>query len=52
VFVKDANRLANAENFETGLNKVLMESRLTITSFFIGSMAGAFEAAYEYSMKR
>ena len=52
VFVPDRNKLAHADNFETGLNKCLLESRLTITFIFAGAMAGAFEAAYRYAMKR
>jgi len=31
---------------------MLMLSRLTITWIFAGAMAGAFEAAYHYAMKR
>ena len=52
VFVPDANRMALADDFEKGLNAMLMASRLTITWIFVGAMAGAFEAAYHYSMKR
>ena len=52
VFVPDKNKLAKADNFETGLSKCLMESRLTITYMFIGGMAGAYEAAYKYSLQR
>ena len=52
VFVPDANRLAKADTFETGLNANLLASRLTITWIFAGAMAGAFEAAYKYSMQR
>lgn len=48
----DNNRLAKADNFETGLNACLMESRLTITYIFAGGMAGAFERAYHYAMNR
>jgi len=50
--VPDRNRLAKADNFETGLNATLMRSRLTITWIFAGAMAGAFEAAYKYAMSR
>jgi hypothetical protein len=52
VFVPDFNRLAKADDFEKGLNTMLMLSRLTITWIFAGAMSGAFEAAYHYSMKR
>ena len=52
VFVPDTNRLAKADTFETGLNANLLVSRLTITWIFAGAMAGAFEAAYKYSMQR
>jgi alkylation response protein AidB-like acyl-CoA dehydrogenase len=52
VFVPDKNKLAKADSFETGLNKCLMESRLTITFIFVGAMAGAYEAAYKYAMQR
>ena len=52
VFVPDRNRLANADNFETGLNRCLLESRLTVTFMFAGGMAGAFEVAYRYAMQR
>jgi alkylation response protein AidB-like acyl-CoA dehydrogenase len=31
---------------------MLMLSRLTITWIFAGAMAGSFEAAYHYAMKR
>ena len=48
VFVPDKNKLAKADSFENGLNKCLMESRLTITYMFLGGMAGAYEAAYKY----
>lgn len=44
------NRLAKADDFEKGLNSVLLVSRLTITWIFVGAMAGAFEYAYNYSM--
>ena len=52
VFVPDANRLAKADNFETGLSEMLKLSRLIITWIFAGAMAGAFEAAYHYTMNR
>lgn len=52
VFVPEANRFAKADDFEKGLNSVLMVSRLTITWIFVGCMAGAFEHAYSYAMKR
>ena len=52
VFVPDANRLARAEDFERGLNNTLMRSRLTISWAIVGGIAGAFEAAYQYSMER
>lgn len=48
----EANRFANADDFEKGLNANLLASRLTITWIFAGGMAGAFEAAYHYAMKR
>jgi acyl-CoA oxidase len=52
VFVPEANRMAKADDFEKGLNAMLMASRLTITWIFVGAMAGAYEAAYHYAMKR
>jgi acyl-CoA oxidase len=52
VFVPYNNRLAKADSFETGLNANLMSSRLLITWIFVGAMAGAFEAAYHYTMNR
>jgi len=52
VFVPDKNKLAKADSFETGLSKCLMESRLTLTYITLGAMAGAYEAAYKYSMQR
>lgn len=48
----DHNKLAKADDFEKGLNAMLMESRLTITFIFAGAMAGAFEHAYKYAMNR
>jgi glutaryl-CoA dehydrogenase len=44
--------LAKADNFETGLSEMLKLSRLIITWIFAGAMAGAFEAAYHYTMNR
>ena len=52
VFVPDRNRLSKAENFETGLNITLMSSRLICTWALLGASAGAFEAAYHYTMNR
>ena len=52
VFVPENNRLAKADSFDKGLNVVLMVSRLTITFITLGAMAGAFEHAYHYAMKR
>ena len=52
VFVPDANRMAKADDFEKGLNAMLMASRLTITWISIGAIAGCFEKAYQYTMNR
>lgn len=52
VFVPDKNKLAKADDFEKGLNAMLMDSRLTGTWSIAGLMAGAFEHAYHYAMKR
>ncbi len=48
----DANKLGKADDFEKGVGSILMTSRLTITWIFAGAMAGAFEAAYHYTMSR
>jgi alkylation response protein AidB-like acyl-CoA dehydrogenase len=52
VFIPDRNRLAKADTFETGLNSTLMYSRMVYTWALAGAMAGAFEAAYHYTMNR
>lgn len=52
MFVPEMNKLAKADDFEKGLNAMLMGSRLTYTWGIAGIMAGAFEHAYHYAMKR
>ena len=52
VFVPDSMRMDKHKDFSTGLNKTLMASRLIISWFFTGVMAGAFEAAFKRAMTR
>ncbi len=52
VFVPEKNRFAKADSFETGLNRVLMSSRLSLSWLMLGAMAGCFESAYHYTMNR
>jgi alkylation response protein AidB-like acyl-CoA dehydrogenase len=50
VFVPDHNKLGRADDFLTGLTPTLIPSRLAIAWAALGTMAGAFEAAYNYAM--
>ena len=50
VFVPDNNRLAKADSFQTGANKILEASRLLVAWLAAGVAAGAYEAALKYCL--
>lgn len=52
VFVPDHNRLAKATDFATGTNKILEHSRIKVCWGAVGTAAGAYEAALQYTLKR
>lgn len=52
VFVPDANRLAKADDFATGTNKILEHSRIKVCWGAVGIAAGAYEAALKYTLNR
>lgn len=52
VFVPDHNKLAKANDFATGTNKILEHSRIKVIWGAVGCAAGAYEAALHYALKR
>ncbi len=52
VFVPDHNKLAKANDFATGTNKILEHSRIKVCWGAVGCAVGAYEAALHYSLKR
>jgi glutaryl-CoA dehydrogenase len=52
VFVPDSNRLAKADDFATGTNKILEHSRIKVCWGAVGIAAGAYEAALKYTLNR
>jgi acyl-CoA oxidase len=52
VFVPDNNKLAKADDFATGTNKILEHSRIKVCWAAVGIAAGAYEAALKYAMER
>ena len=52
VFVPDHNKLAKADDFATGTNKILEHSRIKVCWGAVGIAAGAYEAALKYSIER
>ena len=52
VFVPDHNKLAKADDFATGTNKILEHSRIKACWGAVGIAAGAYEAALRYALQR
>jgi alkylation response protein AidB-like acyl-CoA dehydrogenase len=52
VFVPDHNKLAKADDFTTGTNKILEHSRIKVCWAAVGVAAGAYEAALRYALQR
>lgn len=52
VFVPEKNRLANAVDFASGANQVLMHSRILIAFMSAGMAAGSIEIAMDYVRQR
>ena len=52
VFVPDNNKLAKADDFATGTNKILEHSRIKVAWAAVGLAAGAYEAALRFSLNR
>lgn len=48
----DENKLAYANDFATGTNKILEASRLMVAWQALGSAVGAYEAALKYCLQR
>jgi alkylation response protein AidB-like acyl-CoA dehydrogenase len=52
VFVPEHNKLAKADDFATGTNKILEHSRIKVCWGAVGIAAGAYEAALKYTLER
>ena len=52
VFVPDDMRLAKADDFQSGTAAMLRSSRLLVAFQAVGVMAGAYETALQYCLKR
>lgn len=52
VFVSDQNKLAKANDFATGVGKLLQHSRLFVAWLATGIAAGAYETAHKYALER
>ena len=52
VFVPENLRLVKGTNFETSANALLRTSRLQVGFLAAGAMAGAYEAALQYTLNR
>ena len=52
VFVPEHNKLAKANDFATGTNKILEHSRIKVCWGAVGVAAGAYEAALRYTINR
>ena len=52
VFVPDNMRLTKGTDFQNGTNALLRTSRLQVAWWVAGMMAGAYEAALSYTLKR
>ena len=52
MFVPDKNKLAFANDFASGTNKILEASRLLVAWGIAGNAIGSYEAALKYALKR
>lgn len=52
VFVPDNNRLEKANDFASGVNKILEHSRVGVAWVATGIACGAYEAALKYTLQR